>query len=101
MEELRLQQPTESFEAFMRVSAYDKRDPKQKALKVENLMEEHSTVPSYISLSIQPRIKCHDCPGKLYNAGEGQTLSNFSVHMKNSKHRKNVENRLRNEEMEE
>ncbi|KAL8276149.1 hypothetical protein RQP46_011443 [Phenoliferia psychrophenolica] len=37
------------------------------------------------------RIRCLDCPGKLYNLGPGETLDNFSVHFKNRQHRANVE----------
>ncbi|KAH9942038.1 hypothetical protein B0H21DRAFT_824192 [Amylocystis lapponica] len=33
------------------------------------------------------RIKCHDCPGKLYTPGPGETLSNYEVHLKNRQHR--------------
>ncbi|SCV68409.1 BQ2448_530 [Microbotryum intermedium] len=41
------------------------------------------------------RIRCLDCPGKLYNVGPGETLDNFSVHFKNRVHRGNVEARLK------
>ncbi|CAO1627067.1 unnamed protein product [Sympodiomycopsis kandeliae] len=40
------------------------------------------------------RIKCVDCPGKLYNTGPGESLSNFEVHLKNRSHRANVASRL-------
>jgi len=40
------------------------------------------------------RIKCHDCPGKLYTAGPGNTLSNFEVHLKNRQHRMKVATRV-------
>lgn len=40
------------------------------------------------------RIKCVDCPGKLYKPGPGETLSNFEVHLKNRQHRQRVDERV-------
>ncbi|KAI8816247.1 uncharacterized protein EV422DRAFT_480761, partial [Fimicolochytrium jonesii] len=40
------------------------------------------------------RLKCLDCPGKLYQAGPDETLSNFEVHLKNRQHRANVAGRV-------
>ncbi|KAI0037103.1 hypothetical protein K488DRAFT_37318, partial [Vararia minispora EC-137] len=42
------------------------------------------------------RVKCHDCPGKVYHPNkEGeQSMSNFEVHLKNRAHRKNVNDRI-------
>lgn len=37
-----------------------------------------------------PRIRCMDCPGKLYNAGPEHTVSNFETHLKNRGHMNNV-----------
>ncbi|KAF8336441.1 uncharacterized protein EI90DRAFT_3119709 [Cantharellus anzutake] len=36
------------------------------------------------------RLKCFDCPGKLYTPGPNETLDNFIVHLKNRNHRNNV-----------
>ena len=44
-----------------------------------------------------PRIKCLDCPGKLYTAGPGESIENFEVHLKIRKHREEVEARLAKE----
>lgn len=41
-----------------------------------------------------PRIRCLDCPGKLYNPGPGMGVESFEVHLKNRAHRENVETRL-------
>ncbi|GAA5994848.1 uncharacterized protein JCM10292_004388 [Rhodotorula paludigena] len=43
------------------------------------------------------RIRCLDCPGKLYNLGPGETLDGFLVHFKNRVHRSNVDARLARE----
>ncbi|KIJ63657.1 hypothetical protein HYDPIDRAFT_29449 [Hydnomerulius pinastri MD-312] len=40
------------------------------------------------------RIKCLDCPGKLYNSGPGDSLSNYEVHLKNRQHRMRVNGRV-------
>ncbi|GJJ16102.1 hypothetical protein Clacol_010381 [Clathrus columnatus] len=42
------------------------------------------------------RVKCHDCPGKLYTPGPEETLANFDVHLKNRKHRAQVNARINN-----
>lgn len=41
-----------------------------------------------------PRIRCHDCPGKLYTPGPAMTVENFEVHLKNKAHRERVQARL-------
>lgn len=41
-----------------------------------------------------PRIRCLDCPGKLYVTGPGPTCERFEAHLKNRKHREAVEDRL-------
>lgn len=40
------------------------------------------------------RIKCIDCPGKLYTPGPEESLTNFEVHLKNRAHRANVAARV-------
>ncbi|KAL1742089.1 SNF5-domain-containing protein [Schizophyllum fasciatum] len=45
------------------------------------------------------RIKCLDCPGKLYTPGSGETLQNYEVHLKNRQHRQRVNARLSGEPM--
>lgn len=40
-----------------------------------------------------PRIRCHDCPGKLYTPGPGMTVDNFEVHLRNRQHKERVEER--------
>lgn len=43
---------------------------------------------------VEWRVKCADCPGKLYNPGEGDTLNNFEIHLlKNRQHRIKVAER--------
>lgn len=44
-----------------------------------------------------PRIRCLDCPGKLYVTGPGPTCERFEAHLKNRKHREAVEDRLNQE----
>ncbi|CAG8454110.1 14633_t:CDS:10 [Ambispora leptoticha] len=40
------------------------------------------------------RIRCSDCPGRLYQPGPDLTLNNFEIHLKNRIHRENVEKRI-------
>lgn len=48
-------------------------------------------LPPDVKTQYLPRIKCLDCPGKLYTAGPGQTVENFEVHLKNKAHRQKVQ----------
>ncbi|KAH7101663.1 SNF5-domain-containing protein [Auriculariales sp. MPI-PUGE-AT-0066] len=40
------------------------------------------------------RLKCSDCPGKLYKPGPDETLNNFEVHLRNRLHRQKVADRV-------
>ena len=42
-----------------------------------------------------PRIRCLDCPGKLYTPGPGTGVENFHIHLKNRLHREKVELRVK------
>ena len=37
------------------------------------------------------RVRCQDCPGKLYTPGPGESLTNFEIHLKNRAHRAAVQ----------
>jgi len=45
-----------------------------------------AAVPEQPSGPQEFRIKCIDCPGKVYNMGPGESLQNFSVHLRNRGH---------------
>ncbi|KAF2722327.1 SNF5-domain-containing protein [Polychaeton citri CBS 116435] len=51
--------------------------------------------PAGVRIQYVPRIRCNDCPGKLYTASPGAVEDQFSVHLKNRQHRANVEARER------
>lgn len=53
-----------------------------------------SDQPQRIKFMWVPRIKCHDCPQKLYTAVPEDTAAKFEVHLTNSKHNKAVSQRL-------
>jgi SWI/SNF-related matrix-associated actin-dependent regulator of chromatin subfamily B protein 1 len=42
----------------------------------------------------QWRVKCPDCPGKIYTLGPGETLDNFEAHAKYRTHTANVQQRI-------
>ncbi|KAI5206592.1 hypothetical protein AUEXF2481DRAFT_8609 [Aureobasidium subglaciale EXF-2481] len=46
----------------------------------------------------QPRIRCDDCPGKLYTAVKEDTIGKFEIHLKNRKHKAQVDARIAREE---
>lgn len=59
-------------------------------------MPQPGAIPPNVRFYFLPRIKCLDCPGKLYTPGPETTASNFEVHLKNKQHKEKVEARLRN-----
>ena len=51
------------------------------------------SLPAGSKAQFVPRIRCLDCPGKLYNSGPDQTIGNFQTHLNNKQHKQNVEKR--------
>ncbi|KAJ5709788.1 hypothetical protein N7493_010079 [Penicillium malachiteum] len=80
--------PNDSFEGVMRYSAVDM----QSLVPVTNT---NNLQPGQkIKYQYLPRIRCHDCPGKLYTPGPGMTVDNFEVHLRNRQHKERVEERI-------
>lgn len=76
------------FEGMMRYSAIDTRTDTPTAMPAPG-----SEIPSHLAFVYLPRIRCQDCPGKLYTPGPLMTVDNFEVHLKNRLHREKVEAR--------
>jgi SWI/SNF-related matrix-associated actin-dependent regulator of chromatin subfamily B protein 1 len=64
-----------------------------KAVKLDDKFPPSSPLPPNHKAYYLPRIRCMDCPGKLYNAGPEHTVKNFSTHLKNRQHTANVAKR--------
>ncbi|PWY79740.1 SWI-SNF complex subunit [Aspergillus heteromorphus CBS 117.55] len=79
--------PNDSFEGVMRYTAVDT----ETMLPVANVNSQPGHKLKYQYL---PRIRCHDCPGKLYTPGPGTTVENFEVHLRNRQHKERVEDRI-------
>jgi len=60
----------------------------------EDRYEVHPRIKADPVATTEYRIRCLDCPGKLYVPGPGETLQNFDIHVKNRNHRANVDARL-------
>lgn len=99
LQELRDNNPDDSFEATMRYVILNeawtnpengKTEPKP--VKADNLPSS-SPLPANHKAYYVPRIRCHDCPGKVYNAGPDQTVTNFGLHLRNRAHTSNVAKR--------
>ena len=70
----------------------DTNKTESKAVKLDNLSMT-APLPQNHRACFLPRIRCMDCPGKLYNAGPEHTVSNFELHLKNRGHMNNVAKR--------
>ncbi|CAZ82293.1 unnamed protein product [Tuber melanosporum] len=84
--ELHVLHPADRFEIMMRYTAYDP--------LTDNPLPPHSTNPN-AKYKYSPRIRCHDCPGKLYTPGPSQSIENFLTHLKNRGHRERVDQRVK------
>ncbi|KAF2687705.1 SNF5-domain-containing protein [Lentithecium fluviatile CBS 122367] len=90
LDELRANNPGERFEPTMRYSVIDQNT--LQSVKLDSLSASATLPPGYKAQYL-PRIRCIDCPGKLYNAGPNHTVDNFQMHLNNRVHRQNVEKR--------
>ncbi|EEH20338.1 hypothetical protein PABG_02597 [Paracoccidioides brasiliensis Pb03] len=79
--------PRDSFESTMRYTAVDPHT----GLPLANAATTHAG--QKLTYKYFPRIRCHDCPGKLYTPGPAMTVDNFEVHLKNRQHKERVEER--------
>ncbi|KAH6643947.1 hypothetical protein C7974DRAFT_10907 [Boeremia exigua] len=100
LQDLRDRNPDHKFESTMRYvvmnEAHENRETgktESKAVKIDGLSSGDPLPPNHQAYYL-PRIRCQDCPGKLYNAGPGQTVTNFELHLKNRQHMSNVSNRI-------
>ena len=50
-------------------------------------LEPGAPPPEGVQIKFLPRIRCNDCPGKLYTAQPGKVVEDFEVHLKNRLHR--------------
>ncbi|KAJ5811497.1 hypothetical protein N7474_007798 [Penicillium riverlandense] len=88
LNKLKRNHPNDSFEGVMRYSAVDT----DTLAPVPN--PNHLQSGQNIKYQYLPRIRCHDCPGKLYTPGPGMTVDNFEVHLRNRQHKERVDERI-------
>lgn len=84
LKELQANYPYDSFEAFMRYF------PVNPQTNTPIAMQPGQQPPPDATFTFLPRIRCRDCPGKLYTPGTDGTASNFEIHLKNKMHREKV-----------
>ncbi|KAF2031066.1 SNF5-domain-containing protein [Setomelanomma holmii] len=99
LQDLRDANPGDMFESTIRYvvmnEAYENPETKKiesKNVKLDNLSTSSPLPPNHKAYFL-PRIRCMDCPRKLYNAGPEHTVSNFALHLKNRNHVGNVAKR--------
>ncbi|KAK4545041.1 hypothetical protein LTR36_003592 [Oleoguttula mirabilis] len=90
MQTLRQRLPESDFEPVMRPYAVDINTAKT----VKANLEPGAGPPPNAKLQFLPRIRCNDCPGKLYTALPGSVVGDFEVHLRNKKHLNAVQDRL-------
>ncbi|KAL8643028.1 MAG: hypothetical protein Q9228_000324, partial [Teloschistes exilis] len=85
----RLQQsyPQDSFEGTMRYTAVSLTTDQPVVLNKDQAQND-------VKYMYYPRIRCNDCPGKLYTPGPELGVNNFEVHLKNKIHREKVDARV-------
>ncbi|PVI04989.1 hypothetical protein DM02DRAFT_134927 [Periconia macrospinosa] len=90
LQELRGENPSDLFEAIMRYSVIDQNT--LQTVRRDSLSASDVLPPGYKAQFLS-RIRCIDCPGKLYNPGPDHTVGNFQMHLNTRGHRVNVHNR--------
>lgn len=99
LQDLRDRNPGEAFESTMRYMVMNEAHQNTETGQIESrqvkleLLPTTSPLPANHKAYFLPRIRCLDCPGRLYNAGPEHTVSNFELHLKNRGHMKNVADR--------
>ncbi|KAG9245399.1 hypothetical protein BJ878DRAFT_419281 [Calycina marina] len=88
LKELRAKYPKDRFEGVMRYSAVSKTTDTPIPMPPPG-----QPLPDDVKFMYAPRVRCNDCPGKLYTPGPEMTVANFEVHLKNRQHRDKVEAR--------
>jgi SWI/SNF-related matrix-associated actin-dependent regulator of chromatin subfamily B protein 1 len=53
-------------------------------------VQQGDVAPPGTKFQFLPRIRCNDCPGKLYTAVPGKVVQDFEVHLRNRGHRETV-----------
>lgn len=88
--ELKMHYPDGQFEGLMKHCPVNMRTGKL----VMPAPAAGTPLPDDVRYMFLPRVKCLDCPGKLYTPGPDTTVGNFEIHVKNSKHIERVRARL-------
>ncbi|KAH0163672.1 SNF5-domain-containing protein, partial [Aureobasidium melanogenum] len=96
--------PTSRFSGLMRFAAIDPATDKPIPIDHASLPAGSPPPANYTNRATgekqevkwmwQPRIRCDDCPGKLYTAMREETIAKFELHIKNRKHKAMVDARL-------
>ncbi|TPX13784.1 uncharacterized protein E0L32_005728 [Thyridium curvatum] len=74
--------PNDSFEPVMRYCAINAKTDQPLPAPAPG-----APIPEDMTFVYLPRIRCLDCPGKLYTPGPEMGVGNFEVHLKNRQHR--------------
>ncbi|PPJ59689.1 hypothetical protein CBER1_09040 [Cercospora berteroae] len=88
IETLRAEHPDDNFMPFMRAYMIDV--DTGSITKGKQPPTVGDTAPAGIKYQYLPRIRCNDCPGKLYTAVPDKVIQDFSVHLRNRVHREMV-----------
>lgn len=54
------------------------------------VLEPGAPPPPGMKIVFMPRMRCFDCPGKVYTAVPGKVVDDFEVHLRNRVHREKV-----------
>ncbi|TQN73092.1 SWI/SNF chromatin-remodeling complex subunit snf5 [Colletotrichum shisoi] len=87
LQQLKTTYPFDNFEGMMKYSAINP------DTEMPISVPAGSQPPEGAKWMFLPRIRCLDCPGKLYTPGPEMTAGNFEVHLRNKQHRQKVDAR--------
>ncbi|KAI9886502.1 MAG: glycosyl transferase [Watsoniomyces obsoletus] len=88
---LQRQYPYDSFTGIMRFAILDPITNKVR----QDHFPTNKPLPKGFKAQFIPRIRCNDCPGKLYTPGPNTTVQGFAVHLAYRNHRERVDRRIK------
>lgn len=91
MDTLRELYPEDRFTAFMKPYCVNIETGELISLANKQIDIQPGEAPPHgMKVQYMPRIRCLDCPGKVYTAVRERVMQDFEVHLKNRKHRDQV-----------
>jgi SWI/SNF-related matrix-associated actin-dependent regulator of chromatin subfamily B protein 1 len=82
--------PDDRFQPFMKVYCVNIETGELVPASKQTDIQPGDAPPKGLKIQYVPRIRCNDCPGKVYTAVRESVVEDFGVHLRNKKHKEAV-----------